>query len=150
MTSAPLSQCLVLCSVILALAVTGCVTNETDNASSDSAEAIEKIVEELKIENILRDSLALAPDVEVIVSYLELPAGSELPTHYHPGEEFVYILEGEGVLTVLDEDIPLVAGDLYKIPLKAVHKFETSTSYGKAVVFRVHEKGQPDRILVEE
>ena len=120
--------------------------HDHDHAYSDAP----KTIEELKIENLLRDRLALAEDVEVIVSYLETPTNTTLPRHYHPGEEFVYILEGSGDLYVEDEHIELSEGDLYKIPLEAVHSFSTTDEEARAVVFRVHKPGQPDRILVED
>ena len=135
---------------LLVIAGAGCNSTDMEADKADSGEAIARIVEELKIVNLLRDSLALAPDVEVIVSYLELPDSTALPTHYHPGEEFVYMLEGKGVLTIEGEEFTLEAGDFQKIPLKAVHKFVTSDLQGRGVVFRVHEKGQPDRILVDQ
>ena len=60
--------------------------SDTDN---DNAHAS---VEVLKITNLLRDSLALADDVEIVVSHPEVPPGTTLPAHYHPGEEFVLFI----------------------------------------------------------
>ena len=114
---------------------------DTDNAHAS--------VEVLKITNLLRDSLALADNVEIVVSHLEVPPGTTLPAHYHPGEEFVYVLEGSGELYIDDQTIVLKAGDLYKVPFEKVHSFSTLEDQAKAVVFRVHREGQPDRILVE-
>lgn len=108
-----------------------------------------KTIEVLKLENLLRDSLALAPDVEIVMSYLELPDTTDLPAHYHPGEEFVYVIEGSGELTLEGEKTMLSEGEFMKIPYKAVHSFRTIDEQARAVVFRVHEPGQPDRILVE-
>ena len=135
-----------------ALIATSC--QEASDIAQESQVAVEQdlsdIIKELKIENLLRDSLALAPEVEVIVSYLEVPVKAALPLHYHPGEEFVYMLEGAGDLTLGGEVITLREGDLYKIPMRAEHSFKTNDEQGRAVVFRVHEKGQPDRFLVEQ
>jgi len=114
---------------------------DTDNAHAS--------VEVLKITNLLRDSLALADNVEIIVSHLEVPPGTTLPAHYHPGEEFVYVLEGSGELYIDNKTIVLKAGDLYKVPFEKVHSFSTLENQAKAVVFRVHAEGQPDRILVD-
>ena len=117
-----------------------------DNTDNDNAQAT---VEVLKITNLLRDSLALADNVEIVVSHLEVPPNTTLPTHYHPGEEFVYVLEGSGELYIDNKTIVLKAGDLYKVPFEKVHSFSTLEDQAKAVVFRVHTEGQPDRILVE-
>ena len=108
-------------------------------------------VEALKIENLLRDSLQLAEGVEVVMSYLEVPPNTTLPAHWHPGEEFVYCLEGSGELTLNEQEPVMIGpGDVIKVPLKEIHSFSTFEEPAKAIVFRVHEAGQPDRILVEE
>ena len=60
------------------------------------------------------------------------------------------MLEGEGELTLQDESaITLKEGDFYKIPLEKVHSFSTLDTEARAVVFRLHKSGQPDRILIE-
>ena len=123
-------------------------TGEHEHAATSEAE-LSSNIEVLKIENLLRDSLALAEDVEIIVSYLEVPVQTGLPRHYHPGEEFVYMLEGSGQLIVWSDTMLLSEGDLYKIPMKAEHSFRTFNDEARAVVFRVHERGQPERILIE-
>ena len=136
--------------VFVSILVVACGHDHDQHAHDHTHDtALANDIEVLKVENLLRDSLALAPDVEVIVSYLEVPTEAELAKHYHPGEEFVYVLEGEGDLTIKGETITLKKGDLYKIPIREVHSFKTNDSQARAVVFRVHEKGQPDRIMVD-
>ncbi|MDX1478980.1 MAG: cupin domain-containing protein [Saprospiraceae bacterium] len=124
-------------------------STDTHEHEPVTEEDLSSDIEVLKIENLLRDSLALAEDVEIIVSYLEVPVQTGLPKHYHPGEEFVYMLEGSGQLIVEGDTTTLGEGDLYKIPIRAVHSFHTVDEQARAVVFRVHEKGQPERVLVE-
>tara|TARA_Y100000588_G_scaffold165414_1_gene179429 strand:- start:460 stop:747 length:288 start_codon:yes stop_codon:yes gene_type:complete len=51
---------------------------------------------QVKLANLLRAELEVAEGAEVIVSLVELPPQTTLPTHYHPGEEFVYVLRGRG------------------------------------------------------
>jgi len=58
----------------------------------------------VKIENLLRTELVLAEGVEIIVSKVEIGPNFSLPKHYHPGEEFVYMLEGTA--TVWQKDKP--------------------------------------------
>ena len=123
--------------------------SETEEHHSETVHKVTDI-DALKINNVLRDSLGLREGVEVIVSYLEIPKNTTLPTHFHPGEEFVYMLEGSGELVLNKESkITVKAGDAVKVPLKNVHSFSTFDEAARAVVFRVHEKGQPDRILIE-
>ena len=139
----------ILFSALLIVLSTSCGLN-TESLKSEETESVEQTIQELKIVNLLRDSLELGEGIEVIISYVELPKATTLPYHYHPGEEFAYILEGSGELLLEDETkIPLKAGEAGKVPLKRTHSFSTLNEGAKLVVFRVHEKGQPDRVLVE-
>lgn len=118
--------------------------------SDDHHGSHEHSIEAIKIENLLRESLELAENIEVIMSYVEVPDSTTLPFHYHPGEEFAYIIEGSGELLLKDSTrVAMKAGDSGKVSLKQVHTFSTLDEGAKMVVFRVHEKGQPDRILVD-
>ena len=132
---------------VLAVSIfTGCSSEK----KSQNFEPKEDVVQSLKIENLLRDSLGLAKGIEVVMSYIELPKNTTLPSHYHPGEEFVYLIQGSGELTLKDKSkIIIKAGETVKVPLRHVHGFSSLNEDVKGVVFRVHEKGQPDRILVE-
>ena len=106
--------------------------------------------EAVKIENLLRGELQVAEGVEVIVSVVEIGPGTTLPKHYHPGEEFVYVLEGSATVWQQDQpDVTLNAGEIYRIPFAQVHTAVTGDSSAKAIVFRVHEKGRPERIAVD-
>ena len=105
---------------------------------------------EVKSTNLLRTELELTEGVEVIVSAIEIPPETTLPTHYHPGEEFVYITEGSGIVWQKGKpDIVLKKGDVFKVPLKQVHTAKTGKEGFKALVFRVHKKGEPERILTD-
>lgn len=101
----------------------------------------------VKLENLLREELEVAKDIEVIVSLVEIAANTELPKHYHPGEEFVYLLEGSATVWQKDRpDTPMQAGDVFKIPYEQVHTAITGAQPARALVFRVHRKGMPERI----
>lgn len=100
-------------------------------------------------DNVLRADLESAEGLEVLVSLVEIPAETTLPKHHHPGEEFVYLLEGEAVLWLKDEDeVALKQGDAAKVPLEHVHTAMTGAEAAKVLVFRVHKKGEPERIPV--
>ena len=104
----------------------------------------------VQVDNLLRSDSQVAEGVEIIVSEIEIGPGFTLPKHYHPGEEFVYVIEGEATLWQQGQaDRVLRAGEVYKIPLEQVHTAITGDSAARAIVFRVHRKGQPDRIPVE-
>lgn len=101
--------------------------------------------------DLMRSELEGVDGTEVIVSLAEMPPGYEFPLHYHPGEEFVYVLEGSGVARVDGEDdTDVVAGEVLRIPLERVHTARAGDEGLTVLVFRVHRTGRPDRILVEK
>ena len=121
-----------------------------DKKQEKKPDVIAGTIEGLKIDNILTDDLELAEGTEVVVSHLVVPPNTMLPKHWHPGEEFVYIIEGSGILWQEGkEDVSLKKGDAYKIPLKQIHTAKTLEESATILVFRVHEKGQPVRVNVE-
>lgn len=98
---------------------------------------------------MLRAPIAAAPELEVLISDVIIPAGAEVPRHYHPGEEFVYVIEGSAVhVEEGKEDRVIAAGDAMVIPPEAVHAPRGGPKGARAVVFRVHVEGQPERIPV--
>lgn len=102
----------------------------------------------VRIESLLRAELEVAENTEVIVSLVEIAANTELAKHHHPGEEFVYLLEGEATVWQQGKaDIPMRPGDIFKIPYEQVHTAITGAQSAKALVFRVHRKGMPERIM---
>lgn len=97
----------------------------------------------------LRAPVSAAPDLEVIVSDVIIPAGSQVPPHYHPGEEFLYLIEGSARHIVKGEsERMLTAGASAVIPPNAIHAPIGGPEGARAIVFRVHVKGQPERIPV--
>ena len=104
----------------------------------------------ITVENLMRSESQVADGVEIIVSVVEIGPNFSLPKHYHPGEEYVYVLDGSATLWLKGKsDVEMQAGDLFKIPLQQVHTAMTSDSGAKALVFRVHRKGEPERIAAE-
>lgn len=103
-----------------------------------------------QIETVLRSDLVSADDLEVIVSVVDIPAGTTLPKHHHPGEEFIYVVDGSGTLWLDGQgDTVVSAGEAVKVPFEHIHTAITGDGPMRAVVFRVHRKGEPERVLVE-
>lgn len=99
---------------------------------------------------MLRATLSNNPELEIILSDVLIPAGQTVPKHYHPGEEFLYLIEGTAIHREEGKpDLELKAGDTYVIPPRAVHNPMGGPNGARAIVFRVHDKGNPERILVE-
>jgi quercetin dioxygenase-like cupin family protein len=100
--------------------------------------------------NLLTCQLQGVEGTEVVVSHVTVPPDTTLPKHWHPGEEFAYILEGTLVLCQENEpEMVFKKGDVCVVPWKKIHTVKTMDESVTILVFRVHEQGQPERILVE-
>lgn len=85
----------------------------------------------------------------MVVSHLVIPPNTEIPKHWHHGEEYAYLIDGSVVLSQEGkEEILFKKGDAAKIPLEQVHTVRTTDSSATILVFRVHESGLPVRVLV--
>ena len=134
------------------VASTGLACSETveQTGSEKKKDILAGTIQDLKIDNIMTSQLELVEDTEVVVSHVEIPANTALPKHWHPGEEFVYVLGGSYVLWQKDKpDVHLKKGDVFKVPLKQIHTAKTEEEGATILVFRVHEMGQPVRVNVE-
>lgn len=100
---------------------------------------------------VLRSPLSGMAGVEVIVSDVVIPPNATVPRHYHPGEEFLYLIEGSAIHVEEGKpDLPLAVGDSYVIPPRAIHAPRGGPEGARAIVFRVHVAGQPERIEAPE
>ena len=105
---------------------------------------------EARVEDLLRTTLDVWKDGEVLVTRFELPEGHSSKKHSHPGEGFLYVIEGS--MTMFYEDgreLSAGAGELMKIPMGEVHKARPSSKGVKGIIFRGHPKGEPERELVD-
>ena len=100
--------------------------------------------------NLLRESIAGVEGKEIIVSRVSFPPHTELPWHWHPGEEFFYVIEGSVTLKRRGEpDLPTTQGDAQKIAPQIIHTGSTGEQGAELVIFRVHAAGEPERHLVD-
>jgi quercetin dioxygenase-like cupin family protein len=82
---------------------------------------------------------------ETMGSYLEfigefeLKAGARLEPHYHDTNEFYYLLSGEAIMQIEDEQQRVAPGDLIHIPRNAVHSIwpASDTESFRALAFAV-------------
>ena len=138
----PLSACVALSMLLASLSTNsfGHSENPTQN------NATEKVI----LENLMKETLARVENTEVIVSRVSIPPNTTLPKHWHPGEEFAYIIAGSVTLWQQGkEEVTGKAGDAMKVPLKQIHTAKTNHEGAVILVFRVHETGQPERIKAE-
>ena len=126
---------------ILELVVLACLYSTNGNAAEPPS---------FQAENLLRESIAGVEGKEIIVSRVSLPAHTELPWHWHPGEEFFYVIEGSVTLKRRGEpDLLTGTGDAQNIAARVIHTGSTGEQGAELVIFRVHAAGEPERYLVD-
>lgn len=87
---------------------------------------------------------------DAIIANVSIPANKVLPAHHHPGDEFLYLLEGSVELVLENGDTRLMeAGNGYQIPAGEIHTPVGGEQGARAIVFRVHPKGETVTILKE-
>ena len=99
---------------------------------------------------LLRQSVEGVPTKEVIVNQVSIPPHTELPWHWHPGEEIFYVIEGEVTLAQRGKpDLLSRPGEVNIIEPGVIHTGRTGEEGAILVIFRVHDKGQPERVVVD-
>ena len=122
------------------------ITTWSDLASS----AGETLPLAVAADNLLRETIDGVEGKEIIVSRVSFPPQIELPWHWHPGEEFFYVIEGSVTLKQRGHpDVVTVRGDSQKIPPGVIHSGESGEEGAELVIFRVHASGAPERYLVD-
>ncbi len=95
---------------------------------------------------VMRTQLSFAPDVEVVVSDVQLAPDTVVPNHSHAAEELVYVLEGSVVH--VEEGLPertLRAGDMVVIKPESAHAPRSGADGARAVTVRFRLPGRAER-----
>lgn len=95
---------------------------------------------------VLRDDLIVIPGKEVNILRVEFPAGWIGERHYHTGDVFVYVLEGEFVVDVGGEGREAFGpGQVYHEAVNKVMQARnpSTTQRTKVILFQVGDKGEP-------
>lgn len=109
------------------------------NGVFGSSEPVERTV-------LLRTDMAGTEGQEGVVWLIEIAPGTATGKHVHPGQEFVYVLEGAGRTEVEGKPtVTLEAGEAMYLPPGQVHGTTnpSTTSPTKALVMYVGRKGEP-------
>ncbi|MGI9239923.1 MAG: cupin domain-containing protein [Verrucomicrobiales bacterium] len=139
-----------LLALVLALVSAGCSTAPPPGDDRSTRAIAPGSKNGLAMQSLLKSKLEGVDGTEVIVSQVTIPPNTSLPKHWHPGEEFAYVLEGAVTLWQKGKrDIVGKKGDVMKVPLKQVHTAVTGDEGVTLLVFRVHELGQPERVLAD-
>ena len=136
---------------LTALLVGLCAISHQQNPSSASSPDSEQYTPPPRSNQMLRAPITITDGLEVIISDVVIPPNGTVPRHYHPGEEFIYVIEGSAVHVEEDKpDLILKAGDTYVIPTEAEHSPRGGSEGARAIVVRVHVEGKEERILIED
>ena len=101
---------------------------------------------------ILRKPMSGLDNKEVVVFLADVPPGGVASTHYHPGDEAIYMLQG-ALRFEPDQEAPfeLKAGQITFNAAKHVHKATnmSATEPAKVLNCMIAEKGQPLAVPVQ-
>lgn len=95
---------------------------------------------------LLRTDLAGLQGMEVIVSRVETQPGWQHGRHYHDGHEFVYVLQGSGVLDVEGKpSMALTPHAFTHMPPRQIHggRNTSASDTFTFLLFYLHPKGKP-------
>lgn len=88
---------------------------------------------------------------EGVVLNVELAAGLTSKKHFHPGDEYIHIVEGSVAVSIDGKpEVIVTAGQTLHVPANAVHygRNLSATTPAKAISFGVFERGKPDMTVV--
>jgi quercetin dioxygenase-like cupin family protein len=100
---------------------------------------------------LMKKDLEADPKKEVTVFIAEYKPGAKSGKHYHPGQEFIYVLEGQGVMEEVGKPpVEMKPGMLLYFqsdPANPAYVHEATnlnkTAGMKLIVTLITEKGQP-------
>jgi quercetin dioxygenase-like cupin family protein len=94
--------------------------------------------------DLQRQDLSI-PGREVVQVRVDIPAGTAFPKHSHPGEEVVYMIEGELEYQLEGRPpVTLKAGEVLFIPAGTVHAVKNvGSGNGAELATYIVEKGKP-------
>jgi quercetin dioxygenase-like cupin family protein len=106
---------------------------------------------ELVREELSRNDLSGADNLEVIVARLEIQSGATVPKHTHNGDEHIIVLQGGDLETVDGKTISFTSGATVHFPEGTVHGGLTPAGDETIIIYTTHivEKGKPLNNLVE-
>ena len=99
---------------------------------------------------LLNRGLQVARGKDVIVDRVTLPPNTVLPKRWHPGEMFVYVIDGSVILSPNGQgDVLGTKGEVVEVPFRQVYSARTDNEGAQLLIFRVHVANQPVRVMVD-
>ena len=95
-------------------------------------------------------TISASPDARSSRCCVDLDPGTAFPSHTHPGEEIIYLIEGAWQYEIGDKHVTARAGDVLFIPAGTVHSARNAGGTNAAeLATYVVEKGRPLLTLVK-
>ena len=133
-------------SLIFSAVLVGTIAAGMATSQGLRAQEQQEQVPKEKITSLLKTTLAGTKGKEVNIVHISVPPGFVTEKHFHPGQLFIYVLEG-AVTIEMEGDAPLKLGpgDVVEEPpgRSMVGKNLSSTHGAKLLVFQIGEKGKP-------
>jgi len=107
---------------------------------------------QLKRTVVIKSDLEGMPGKQMLAWVAEISPGATSGWHYHPYDEFVYILDGAVTMQVEGEaPVTLQPGETFRAPANAAHMATNAseTSPAKGMVFGLTSKGEPLAVPVK-
>jgi quercetin dioxygenase-like cupin family protein len=124
---------------VTVLVVTGAVVLDSVQAQPPGATRTE----------LQRHDLSV-PGREVIQVRVELAPGAAFPSHTHPGEEIIYVLEGTWAYEIAGKPVTAKPGDALFVPAGTIHSAKNvGTGTAAELATYVVERGRPLLTLVK-
>ena len=128
----------------IAVALSGCTTTQVPPLEA-------RWLPPFGSNNVFNTEPGAAPGHRLVVDDLRLPPGAVGATHYHPWEEYLYIIEGSAVVDYGDgAPRELGPGESIVIPARQVHTPRAGPAGVRGIVTRVHDLDDPIRVEVGE
>ena len=90
------------------------------------------------------------PGREVIQVRVELAPGAFFPSHTHPGEEIIYVIEGAWAYEIAGKPVTAKSGDVLFVPAGTIHSAKNvGTGPAAELATYIVEKGRPLLTLVK-
>jgi quercetin dioxygenase-like cupin family protein len=126
-------------AAVVAFAVAGVIAVQVIQAQQSGAKRTE----------LQRHDLSM-PGREVIQVRVDLDPGHVFPSHTHPGEEIIYVIEGTWEYEIGGTPVTAKAGDVFFVPAGTIHSAKNAgTGNAAELATYVVEKGQPLLTLVK-
>ena len=104
-----------------------------------------------EVKSLLEGALTVVDGKTVTIKHIAIPPGFVGGKHFHTGDVFVYVLEGELTFEMEKEQVTFPAGKIVQeapgIVLRGKNLSKSVTT--KVLVFQVGDTGKPTRVNVK-